>query len=452
MSQPVVKRIATGYAPRPIQAFLHNAFKRFNVLVFHRRGGKTVMTINEMIDRGLRCLLHNPRYFYIAPTYGQAKRVAWDYLKDYCKNIPNQEPNESELKVTIYRPEYDDKITYQLLGAENPGAIRGVYADGVVLDEMGEMARDVWGTVVRPALSDRLGWAIFIGTPKGRNLFYDLYIFATTGFWPEGQTLEEAPSDWFGAMYKASETGIIPLSELEAARQTMTQDEYDQEYECSFTAALVGAYYGKEMNLLEAAGQITAVPYDNVVGVETFWDLGMSDATSIWFVQRCGRELHIIDYYEASGMGLDHYAKVIREKRYVYDQHNFPHDIAVRELGNGGKSRLEVAENLFGRQYCTVLRKDSPEDGINAAKMILPKCWFDKKNCARGVEALKAYERKWDSKNGVFQQKPLHNWASHAADSFRGFAMNFSDKPRIKREQLPTRTNNTHNVFARRKK
>jgi hypothetical protein len=445
-----IKKVSTGYIPRPVQLILHNAFKRFNVLVCHRRFGKTVLVLNEMIDRGIRNILVNPRYYYIAPTYGQAKRVAWDYLKDYCKNIPGAEPNESELKVIIPRPSLGDKITFQLLGAENPGAIRGVYADGVVLDEMGEMGREIWGQVVRPALSDRLGWCIFIGTPKGRNLFYDLYQFASTGFWPDGEALEEVPADWFAAMYKASETNIIQKGELEAARQTMTEDEYAQEYECSFTAALVGAYYGKEMNRLEEEKQITHVPYDAAAGVETFWDLGISDAMAIWFVQRAGREIHIIDYIEEAGQGLDYFAKILREKRYIYDMHHFPHDIMVRELGNNGRTRLEVAEKLFGRQFCTVMKKDSPEDGINATKMLLPKCWFDVKKCARGIEALKAYERKWDSKNLVFSQKPLHNWASHAADAFRGLALNFGDRPRQERNTLPTRSNNTYKPFGRR--
>lgn len=445
-----IVEVSTGYDPRPHQAYLHNALRRFNVLVFHRRFGKTVFAINESIDRGLRNMRQNPKYFYIAPTYGQAKRVAWDYYKDYTKNLPNVEVNESELRITVYRPERGDKITWQLLGAENPHAIRGVYADGVVLDEMGEMSREIWGMVVRPALSDREGWCIFIGTPRGRNLFYDLYTFATTGFWPDGEQRDEAPGDWFAAKYKASDTGIIPKAELEAARQTMTSDEYNQEYECDFSAALVGAYYGKEMNRIEESGQITSVPYDNMTGVETFWDLGMSDATAIWFVQRCGREIHLIDYIEESNKGLHELVKMIKERPYVYDMHNLPHDAAVRELGTG-KSRFEVAESLLGKRLVTVMRKDAIDDGINATKMILGKCWFDKVRCARGIEALKAYERKWDPKNQVLMQKPLHNWASHGADAFRGLALNFSERPRVSRDALPTRTNNKHNTFSRRR-
>ncbi len=442
------KHVTTGYQPRALQQLLHNALKRFSVLVCHRRFGKTVLVLNELIDRALLNMLKNPCYFYIAPTYGQAKRVAWDYLKDYTKNIPGATPNEAELKVEIPRSGKGDKIKIQLLGAENPGSIRGVYADGVVLDEMGEMNHEIWGQVVRPALSDRLGWCIFIGTPKGRNIFYNLYIYAKTGKMPDSDDTEALPDpEWFAQMYKASETNIIPLSELEAARNTMTEDEYEQEYECSFSAALVGAYYGKEMGALEQAGRIGSVPYDRAAGVETFWDLGHSDAMSVWFVQRAGKEYHIIDYFEESNRDIPYFAKIIKEKPYVYDMHNLPHDAAVTELGTG-KSRQEVAESLFGRHNVTVLPKWDFDDGINAVKMVLSKCWFDEKKCHKGVEGLKAYERKWDSKNGVFMAKPLRNWATHGADAFRYFAMGIKEDRKDKRAKMPTKANNKFNIFG----
>ena len=353
-----VKHVSTGYKPRALQLLLHQRFKRFNVLVCHRRFGKTVLVLNEKIDRGLRCPLKNPQYAYIAPTYGQAKRVAWDYLKEFTKNIPGVIVNEAELRVDIPRPAMGDRVRFQLLGAENPGSIRGMYLDGAVLDEMGEMNGEIWGQVVRPALSDRLGWCIFIGTPKGRNLFYNLYIFAKTGKMPDEGGEASVKDDWYAAMYKASETGIIPKSELEAARQTMTEDEYNQEYECDFQAALVGAYYGKEIKELEDTGKITSVPYEKVLGVETFWDLGISDATSIWFVQKYGREYRVIDYMEESNRDLHYFAKELKNKPYIYDMHTFPHDIEVRDFISG-RTRKEVAEELFGRQYVSVAKKSS---------------------------------------------------------------------------------------------
>lgn len=444
-----VKHVSTGYKPRALQLLLHQRFRRFNVLVCHRRFGKTVLVLNEKIDRGLRCPLKNPQYAYIAPTYGQAKRVAWDYLKEFTKNIPGVIVNEAELRVDIPRPAMGDRVRFQLLGAENPGSIRGMYLDGAVLDEMGEMSGEIWGQVVRPALSDRLGWCIFIGTPKGRNLFYNLYIFAKTGKMPDESGEAEVKDDWYAAMYKASETGIIPKSELEAARQTMTEDEYNQEYECDFQAALVGAYYGKEIKELEDSGKITSVPYEKVLGVETFWDLGISDATSIWFVQKHGREYRIIDYMEESNRDLHYFAKALKSKPYIYDMHTFPHDIEVRDFISG-RTRKEVAEELFGRQYVNVAKKSSLEDGINAVKMILSKCWFDSKKCHKGIEALKAYQRKWDSKNNVFMPKPLHDWSSHSADSFRTFAMGIKEDRKQARSELPQKSNSKFNIFSRR--
>jgi phage terminase large subunit len=402
-------RILTGYLPRPHQELLHLSLKRFNVIVCHRRFGKTVFSLNEMIDQAMRCSKKSPQYAYIAPTYGQAKRVAWDMLKDFTKNIPGYNPNEQDLKVELHRPALGDKIKIILLGAENPGSIRGIHLDGVILDEYAEMHPEVWSQVVRPALSDRQGWGIFIGTPKGYNNFYDVYKNA------------ENQQDWFRAMYKASETKILPQSELDAARLVMTEEEYEQEYECSFGAALIGAYYAKQIKKAEDEKRISRVAYDKAVPVSTFWDLGIGDTTAIWFVQAVGREYHVIDFLESSGVGLDWYVKQLKDKEYIYDEHVLPHDAAARELGSG-KSRQETLAG-YGLGRMRILERHDVDDGIHASRMIFDKCWFDDQKCKRGLDALRAYERKWDSKNNIFSAKPLHNWASHPADAFRTFAM-----------------------------
>lgn len=399
------ERISTGYVPRKFQRVLHNSLKRFNVLVCHRRFGKTVFSINEKIDRALRNDLRNPQYAYIAPNYGQAKRVAWDMLKEFTKSIPGTSTNEAELRLDIKRPHLDDRARIMLLGAENPGSLKGLYLDGVILDEFAECDPRVWGEVVRPALSDRMGWAIFIGTPKGQNHFYDVY-----------QTALANPSNWFSAIYKASQTNIIPKAELEQAKQEMSEEEYEQEFECSFSAALVGAYYGKQMSEAEKTGRITKIPYDPALGVQTFWDLGIGDTTAIWFAQVLGKEIRLIDYYETSGQGLDHYVKYLKDKPYIYDEHFLPHDAAARELGTG-RTRQEVLLKHGIRG--TIVPRQSVDDGINAVRMILPRCHFDVDKCKRGIEALKSYERKWDAKNKLFVDKPKHNWASHGSDAFR---------------------------------
>lgn len=431
-----MNKISTGYKPRPLQNEIHQNLRRFSVLVCHRRFGKTVLAINEMIDRGLRNMNKNPQYAYLAPFHGQAKRVAWEYLKEYTKHIPGVVINEAELRIDIPRHDRDDKIRYLLLGADNPTAIRGMYFDGVILDEYAEMDPQVWTTILRPTLSDRMGWALFIGTPRGQNHFYDVLQIAK----------RNENGNWYWRMLKASETGVVAKSELVEAQLTMTPEEYEQEYECSFTAALIGAYYGKEMERAEAMGRITNVAHEKNLPVETWWDLGMADTTAIWFIQQVNREYHAIDYIEDSGRGLDYYAKIIKEKEYIYEEHQLPHDAAARELGTG-KSREETLRSM-GLSPLRINKRQAIDDGINAVRMLLPKFWFDGTKCERGINCLKNYERKYDSKNKIFQNAPLHNWASHGADAFRTGAMATKDNSRkVDRRSLPRQTESDYNIF-----
>lgn len=441
----MIQEVSTGYVPRPLQLVLHQAFKRFNVVVCHRRFGKTHLALNEVLDRAFRNNLRSPQYAYLAPTYGQAKRVAWDLLKDYVKNIPGVVINEADLRIDIPRPAKQDRIRIILLGAENPGSLKGIYLDGVVLDEFAEMNPQVWSESIRPALSDRMGWGLFIGTPKGTNHFYEIYNFAQNGNPEKGVP---PPDDWYTAIYKASQTGIIPISELDAARAVMSPEEYEQEYECSFSAALVGAYYGKEMALAEDEKRICPVGYDPGLPVTTFWDLGVDDTTVIWFVQRLrDHEIRIIDHHEESGQGLPYYAKLLASKKYVYDEHVLPHDAEVRELGTG-VSRVETMRKLCRGTRVRVLPRQTVEDGINAVRLILAKCWFDNIKCSRGIAALKNYQRTWDAKNKVFQQRPKHDWASHSADAFRYLAMglkaDYGDSSDTRR--YPRYSNNDYSV------
>lgn len=436
------KVINTGYVPRPLQALLHRSLKRFNILILHRRFGKTVFATNEMLDQGLRCTFPNPQIAYVAPNFGQAKRVAWDMMKNMVREIPGVVINEADLRIDIPRPALRDKVRIMLLGAENPDSIRGLYLDGVVFDEFADQDPRVWTQVVRPALSDRKGWAIFISTPKGQNHLYDLAQYAQYGDPTNGVA---PPDDWFFQTYKASETGIIDKIELEAARALMTPEEYAQEFECSFTAALVGAYYGKEMEKAEKDGRITNVDYDPALPVTTYWDLGVNDSTCIWFVQNLhGRELRIIDYHEVAGEGLPSIAKAIQTKGYVYDTHVLPHDGAVRELGTG-VTRVETLQKLQRGIKVRVAPRMDIADGINAVRLLLSKCWFDRVKCDKGIKALKSYERAWDSKNKVFQNRPKHNWASHGADAFRTMGTSLEES-KHERESRHNRYRNRLNV------
>lgn len=412
--------IDIGYTPRPFQQKLHNNLKRFNVLVCHRRFGKTIFAIMEMIDKGLANDLWNPQYAYIAPTYAQAKRVAWEYLIHFTSKIPGAKANKAELTVEIPRPDRNDKIRFMLLGADNPDSLRGIYLDGAILDEYAQCHPEIWGQVIRPALSDRKGWAIFIGTPKGENHFHRMYRDARKLM---GDEDADNDSNWYAALHPVSETQVIDEDELADARATMTQEEYDQEYECSFSAALIGSYYSKYLNEMKSNGRILDFDYEPGIPVQTYWDLGIRDTTAIWFVQHVGREIRVIDFIENSGVGLEWYVKAIQSKPYIYSHagHGIPHDGAAKELGTG-KSRQETLRDLG--LIAHIVPRQSVADGIHAVRMLLTKnIYIHRTNCAQGIEALYNYERKWDGKNNMFMDKPLHNWASNAADAFRMMAI-----------------------------
>lgn len=401
-----LERVVIDYSPRPqFQAF-HARKERFACIVAHRRSGKTVASINDAQRSALQCKLVRPRYAYISPYLRQSKTVAWDYLKAASRPIQpyGATINEAELRV-----DYPNGGQVRLYGADNQDALRGIYLDGVVLDEYADMDPRVWPEVIRPALADRGGWAVFIGTPKGRNAFYDIW------------TKSQNDPDWYSTMLRASDTGLIPDAELDAARRDMSEDQYDQEFECSFDAAIVGAFYGKIIGQIEANKQITGVPYEPTAQVWTAWDLGIRDATAIWFAQIVGREIRIIDYYEASGVDLGHYVREVQGRPYQYAGHILPHDAQAKELGTG-KTRIEVLESL-GMRNLTIAPMHRVEDGINAVRVFLPRCWFDKMKTARGVDALKLYRSEYDDKHQVLRPRPVHDWTSHAADAMRYLAM-----------------------------
>ena len=412
-----VQRIDLGYRARPQFVPFHLRKQRWSCIVAHRRAGKTVACIMDLVDAALRCEKPNPRFAYIAPFYAQAKDVAWAYFKQFTAPIPGVEVHESELRIDL-----PNGARLRLYGADNYNRMRGVYFDGAVLDEYGDMDPRAWAEVIRPILSDRRGWATFIGTPKGRNHFYEIW-----------QAAKENPSEWFTLMLRASETGLLPPDELEDARKVMTPEQYEQEYECSFEAAILGAYYGREMQRLEAEGRIRSVPYDPSLPVYTGWDLGLDDATAIWFVQVAGAEVRVIDYLETNNEALSSIARsLLNERPYMYGEHYLPHDAEIRELMTA-KSRKETLESL-GVRPVRVAPRQNVEEGINAVRNLLPRCVFDEKKCARGIEALRNYQREWDDKLKTFRKTPRHDWASHGADAFRYLAISLS--PRAKPQPI----------------
>jgi hypothetical protein len=376
---------------------------RFNVVVAHRRAGKTVAAIQRLLHAALSADLPDARYLFVAPFRSQAKEVAWDYLLRMSADIPGREVNLSELRVDL-----PNGARIRLAGADNPDALRGTYLDGVVLDEVAQMDPRAWGEVLRPQLADRKGWAVFIGTPLGQNDFHRLYTLAGT------------EPGWSRLLLRASATGLIDAEELDAARRAMSEEQYAQEFECSWTAAIPGAYYGRLIERAEQDGRICGVPWDSHAKTYTAWDLGIGDSTAIWVVQTVGKELHVIDHYEAESQPLAHYAQWLKSQQYVYEAHILPHDAAAREL-QSGKSRVEALLSLGIR--ATVLPQHRVEDGIEAVRNLLPRCWFDAKKTSRGLDCLRNYRSGYDAKNRTLRPAPVHDWTSHSADAFRQFAM-----------------------------
>lgn len=392
-------RVVIPYAPRVQFNEFHRRQQRWAVIVAHRRAGKTVACINDAVKRAVVEKKERGRYAYIAPFYSQAKQVAWEYLKYFAAPLMQEEPRESELSVKLITGQ-----TVRLYGGDNPNTLRGIYLDGVVMDEPADMKPSLWPEVIRPALTDRQGWATFIGTPKGKNAFWELWDRARTS------------PDWFRLMLKASETKILPEEELAAARQMMTADQYAQEFECSFEAAIQGAIYGVWMREALEQGRIKDVAYDPKLPVHTSWDLGFDDSTAIWFWQITFGEIRLIDYYESSGHGIPHYTDLIKDKGYNYGRHWVPHDAANELMAAGGRSI--VNQMWEAGVKASIIPATSQQNSIEATRMTLPRCWFDETKCAQGIEALRQYQFEFDEDKKTFKSKPRHDWASHGSDAF----------------------------------
>jgi hypothetical protein len=327
--------------------------------------------------------------------------VAWDYLTHFVRPL-DAVANIAELRVDFLGRRI------QLYGSDNPDSLRGQYFDGVVLDEIGDQNPKIWNEIIRPALADRKGWCLFIGTPKGNNHFKELFDRAS-----------KEPG-WSALQFKASETKIIDVEELDAARKEMGDDKYNQEFECSFNAAVEGSYYGKLINDLEEKGRMCEIIRDDLCQTYVAWDLGMGDSTAMWVAQNAGQETRLLDYVENHGQGLDWYVNWLKENNWHQAEQLLPHDVEVRELGTG-KSRLEVLREAG--LNVKVLPRLSVDDGIQSVRRLLPRCWFNMPKVKQGLDCVRNYRREYDEKRNVFYDKPLHDWASHGSDAFRYLAL-----------------------------
>lgn len=413
MFQRKPKQVALPYAPRaPFMPF-HNRTQRWAVMVCHRRAGKTVSAVNDLIKAAVTSPGRVPLFGYVAPYRAQAKSIAWEYVKYYARPIAKK-INESDLILTTV-----NNAEIRLFGADNADALRGLGFDGIFMDEYGDFRPSVWGNVIRPALSDKQGWAVFAGTPKGKNQFWDV--------WNDNAN----DPAWFRHMLKASESGILPDGELADARKTLSEDQFLQEYECSFEAAILGAFYGTEMRELGDAGRITEVAYDPSLPTYTAWDLGYRDDTAIWWYQVIRNEIHVIDFWAASGADPLALKKIVAERPYHYGKHFLPHDARAKTLSAGGKALIELladGDYGLGLSNMSIVPDIGVQGGIQAARMTLPHCWFDAVKCKDGIEALRQYEREYDEDKKAFRQTPKHNWCSHPADAFRMLAVSWSEE------------------------
>jgi phage terminase large subunit len=414
---------ASVFEPRdyqlPVLEALRLGIKRV-CLCWHRRAGKDLIMlnwINECIQKS------GGIFFHLLPTYAQAKKIVWDGLtKDkrrflsYFTKGSIARVNESELKIV-----FKDGSIYQLIGTDNYNSILGTNPSGLAFSEYALQNPEAW-KLLSPILAENRGWAIFASTPRGKNHFWELFesVKSDPGWFCERLTI--------GDTKRPSGEPVISEEEIrrEIRQGVMDEETAQQEYFCSWTSPMSGAYYARLLEQAEKDGRITRVPYEARYPVQTFWDIGIGDSTSVWFFQIIGREVHVIDYYENRGHGIDHYAKVLREKPYSYESLNLPFDADAKELGTG-KSIKDILWDLNVGPVDIVPRL-SIEQGIQAVRAIIPKCWFDREKCKDGLRALQNYRSEYDDKRRAFSNNPLHDWSSHAADAFRYFAVGFRER------------------------
>jgi len=400
----VVKRYEYPYKAREAFLDFHRRKQRWAVLVCHRRAGKTVATIADIIRRAIMEKKPDARYAYIAPYYAQAKNIAWDYLLKFAEPAIVK-ANQSELWVELV-----NGAKIRLFGADNPDALRGLYLDGVVLDEYADMKPRMWGEIVRPLLTDRQGWATFIGTPKGHNSFWEIYNNALKS------------DSWYVKTLRADVSGLLPEVELLDAQATMSSNQYEQEFLCSFEAAIIGAYYGQELRRITDLERITTVDYDPMFPCHTVWDLGFNDSTSIIWFQVVYGEIRVLDHHSSNGQAIPFYLGLLEQKEaefgYKYGIHWLPHDARAKTFASNGKSTIEQISTKIDTKHLKIVPNLSIQDGIQASRLALTRAWFDNK-CEDLIECLRQYQREWDDDKKVFRDRPKHDWTSHSADAFR---------------------------------
>lgn len=397
------------WTPRPYQFpivdALENKGYRKIIAIMPRRAGKDVVAFNLMIRAALRKV---GVYYYIFPTYSQAKKVIWDSINNdgqkFLDYIPYEliaSSNSQEMKITL-----TNGSLIQLVGSDNVDSLVGTNPKGCVFSEYALQDPRAY-QFIRPILTANDGFAIFITTPRGKNHAWELFNIA-----------QNNPEDWFAYKLTLDDTAHIPteLIQKELSEGIMSEDLVQQEYYTSFTMGVEGAYYAKYIDRMRVKGQIGHVPWEPAFKVHTAWDLGIRDSTTIIFFQNVGQTVRIIDCYEKAKEGLEHYINVLQNKPYTYGKHIAPHDIKVREF-TSGVARIEKARQL-GVNF-TIAPDISIVDGIEGVRSAFSKIWIDEVACKPLIKALENYRQEFDSKRRVYKNQPLHDHNSHYADAMR---------------------------------
>ena len=413
---------------RNLLAALDGGFNRA-ITAWHRRAGKDKTLFNLIIKKSLERI---GTYYYFFPEFAQGRRVIWDGIDNdgfkFLDHIPKgliKQAHKVDMKI-----ELTNGSIIQIIGTDKFDKVRGSNPIGCVFSEFAYQNPKAWD-VVRPILRLNGGWAAFNSTMFGKNHFYNLLEMAkhNPDWYVDIVTVEDS-LDENGERY-------VPEKWIDQDRaEGYSEEMILQEYYCDPTANSEGYYYLKQIATAEADNKITNVPYTPGIEVDTWWDIGVSDSTAIWFTQKVGRAIHVIDFHQDNSIGIAEYAKKLKELPYGYGSHFFPHDMAQVEFGTG-KSRIEVAGELLGVTSVEVLPKLSIAEGINAARITIPLCYFDKEKCAEGLEALRNYHRQWDSNLQEFKNRPVHDWSSHPADGFRYLAVGIT-LPKVKASRQST--------------
>jgi phage terminase large subunit len=408
-----VQEITLPFTPRAWQRKLIDDQTPNIVAVVHRRAGKSVGIIWKCLRKALtedrrhipasrRNLKSDPpRVVHVLPANVMWQRTGlWDKVAWAAEKIPGAVAWKS-----VFRVELPNGGVYQCGGMDKPDSYRGGFCDLLVEDEADDVIAAGLDMVVIPMLADYSGQRIKIGTPKGNGRLAAAYDKA--GYDPNTSRY----------LLRHSDTGVLSPEQIADIRKNLDEEEFEQEMNCSFTAPNSGSYYGRWLDEAARDERICRVTYDPRLPVYTSWDLGVDGSTAIWWFQRSpGGEWRWLEYFEDNRSGLEHYARIIHSKPYVYGRHYLPHDVEVQELGSG-KSRRAMLQGLNVRPIKTVPAAN-PADRISATRMILPRSFFDAKGCEVGIKTLRAYRRQWNEHMGVWRAEPVKDGSDHCADAF----------------------------------